>query len=170
MEIVTARLALNPPVPSDLDAIYEIHHDPEACRHNPSDMLAARTDAEELFSKWDEHWRRHGFGYWVARTRAAGTTIGFCGLKFVRFRDREVLNLFYRFATAAWGSGLGTEAASAVVAWAGEHLPEWPILARVRPENIASQRVAMRAGLLRADHLDEPGEDGPDWMYTLRWN
>ncbi|MEV4638428.1 GNAT family N-acetyltransferase [Actinoplanes sp. NPDC049548] len=170
MEIVTARLALRRPVRSDIDAIFAIHSDPDCCRHNPSDLLASRADAEDLFAKWDQHWRRHGFGYWVVRhPEQSGTTLGFCGLKIVRFRDREVLNLFYRFDPSVWGDGLGTEAATAVVGWAGEHLADWPILARVRPGNVASQRVALRAGLSRREELDEPGEDGPDWMYTLRW-
>ncbi|BCJ54823.1 GNAT family acetyltransferase [Actinoplanes sp. NBRC 14428] len=171
MEIVTARLTLRRPVPSDIDAIYELHHNPDACHHNPSDLLATRMDAKTVYTRWDDHWRRHGFGYWVVAGRDdAAATAGFCGLKFVRFRDREVLNLFYRLDPAVWGSGLGTEAATAVVSWAGERLPEWPILARVRPGNVASQRVASRAGLSRSEELDEPGEDGLDWMYTLRWD
>ena len=177
MEIVTARLALRRPAPTDIDAIFEIHHNPEACWHNPSDLVADREDAKRLLTRWDDHWRRHNFGYWVVTARDAntvagvrgGATVGFCGLRFVRFRDREVLNLFYRLDPAHWGAGLATEAATAVVRWAGEQLPEWPILARVRPENLASQRVAVRAGLSRAVELDEPGEDGPDWMFTLRW-
>ena len=154
---------------SDVDALFAIHHDPVACAHNPSDLLATRADAEELFRLWDERWRRHGFGYWTVRDRGTGEILGFCGLKVVSFRDREVLNLFYRLAPSAWGAGIATEAATAVVEWAGRNLPEWTILARVRPENLASQKVALRAGLIRAAHLDEPGEDGPDEMFTLRW-
>jgi RimJ/RimL family protein N-acetyltransferase len=64
---------------------------------------------------------------------------------------------------------VATEAATAVVAWAGLHLPEWPIIARVRPDNVASQKVAQRAGLTRAEHLDDDGEDGLDWLFVLRW-
>ncbi|MFI5491146.1 GNAT family N-acetyltransferase [Actinoplanes sp. NPDC051859] len=169
MEIVTARLRLRRPTVGDIDAIYEIHYDTEACRHNPSDLLADRPDAEDLYARWDEHWRRHSFGYWVVTDRADKSTLGFCGLKFVRFRDREVLNLFYRLDPRAWGTGTATEAATAVVEWAGQHLPDWAIIARVRPENVASQTVAQRAGLTRAESLDGPGEDGPDWMFSLRW-
>ncbi|GAA2544131.1 hypothetical protein GCM10010435_10740 [Winogradskya consettensis] len=166
MQIVTKRLTLRRPAPADIDAIFALHHDPEACAHNPSDLLATHADAEERFARWDEHWRRHSFGYWAIDERESARTLGFSGLKVVRFREREVLNLFYRLDPAAWGAGYATEVATAVVAWAGEHLPDWPILARVRPENIASQKVALNAGLTRAEHLDEPGEDGPDWMFT----
>lgn len=169
MEIVTARWILRRPAPADIDAIFAIHHNPDACRHNPSDMLATRADAEDLFRRWDQHWRRHSFGYWVVQDRESDAIAGFCGVKVVRFRDREVLNLFYRLDPAAWGQGTATEVATAVVVWAGEQLPDWTILARVRPQNLASQKVALHAGLTRAPDLDEPGEDGPDQMYTMRW-
>ncbi|MBE1593825.1 GNAT family N-acetyltransferase [Nonomuraea angiospora] len=41
-----------------------------------------------------------------------------------------------------------------------------PIIARARPANVASQRVAMRAGLVRAEHRDTCGEDGLDWVFV----
>ncbi|MEU7902044.1 GNAT family N-acetyltransferase [Actinoplanes sp. NPDC049118] len=169
MEIVTARLALRRPVPADLETIFAIHRDPQACLHNPSDLVATRADAEHLYSRWDEHWRRHGFGYWVVRDRESEKILGFAGVKVVRFREIEVLNLFYRLDPSAWGAGVATEAARAVVAWAGEHLPEWTVVARVRPDNVASQQVAVRSGLVRAEHLDDQGEDGIDWIFVLRW-
>ena len=80
----------------------------------------------------------------------------------------KVLNLFYRFATSAWGQGLASEAAAVVTAWASRHVPDTPLIARVRPTNIASQRVAVRAGLTRAEHLDGTGYDGFDCIYAAR--
>jgi ribosomal-protein-alanine N-acetyltransferase len=171
-ELLTARLSLRRPGPADIDAIYRVHHDPRACAHNPSDLLATRADAEDLYRRWDEHWRRHGFGYWVIRPRDGAEprpSLGFCGLKLMRFADREVLNLFYRLDPAAWGDGVATEAAVAVVDWAVAHLPDRPVIARVRPDNLASATVAARAGLRRAGHLDTDGEDGPDRIYTRNW-
>jgi len=92
--------------------------------------------------------------------------LGFCGLKELRFDERPILNLFYRFAPAAWGNGYATEAATSVVGWAAAHQPDRPVLARVRPDNTASHRVAVRAGLVRAPHLDRAGFDGLDWIYA----
>jgi RimJ/RimL family protein N-acetyltransferase len=146
-----------------------VHSDPRACAHNPSDALATRAEAAGLFTYWDEHWRSHGFGYYVVRRLAAPGTLGFCGVKFTTFRDRRILNLFYRLAPAAWGDGVAGEAATAVVAWAVEHLPGHPVVARVRPENVASQRVATRAGLVHAGHLDGRGLDGFDRIYVTSW-
>jgi ribosomal-protein-alanine N-acetyltransferase len=80
-----------------------------------------------------------------------------------------VLNLFYRLEPAAWGYGLGAEAARAVVAWVGENLPDWPLIARVRPGNAASLKVAARVGLRRMAVLDTDGEDGLDWIFARNW-
>jgi RimJ/RimL family protein N-acetyltransferase len=169
-QLLTARLSLRRPTPADIDAIHHIHSNPSACAHNPSDMLVSRRDAENLCRRWDEHWRRHGFGYWVMRARESNAAIvGFCGLKAMRLDDRDVLNLFYRLDPPAWGDGLAGEAATAVVAWARAHIPRRPVVARVRPDNVASARVAVRAGLRRAEHLDSQGEDGLDWMFVTGW-
>jgi RimJ/RimL family protein N-acetyltransferase len=162
--LTTARLTLRRPAPADLPAIFAVHADPAACRHNPSDALRTVAQARGLLARWDAQWRRSGFGYWVVRDPDG--VVGFCGLKPVPMGGREVLNLFYRFAPFAWGRGYATEAATAVVSWASRHRTGWPVVARVRPANTASQRVALRAGLVRVPHLDDTGADGPDWLYA----
>lgn len=164
-ELLTARLVLRRPERHDAGAIFAIHSDPRAFLHNPSDALTSREEAEQLFERWDEHWRRFGFGYWVIRWRDVSAPLGFCGVKVMRFAGQQVLNLFYRLDPAAWGDGVGSEAVAAVISATRRH-PEYPLIARVRPRNVASQRVAVRAGLIRAEHLDQPGEDGLDWIYV----
>jgi RimJ/RimL family protein N-acetyltransferase len=81
--------------------------------------------------------------------------------------DDEVLNLFYRFHPDVWGHGFATEAATAVTAWVRIERPQDAVIARVRPNNIASHKVAASAGLVRAAALDAAGEDGLDLMYRL---
>ena len=171
-ELLTARLSLRRPTPDDIDAIYRIHHDPNACAHNPADMLATRAEAEDRYRQWNQHWQHHGLGYWVIHPRDADNqqpSLGFCGLKLMRLDSRQVLNLFYRLDPAAWGNGVATEAATAVVGWATTYQPNYPIIARVRPDNVASATVASRTGLHRAPHLDTVGDDGLDWIFTKNW-
>ena len=84
----------------------------------------------------------------------------------MKLNGLKVLNLFYRFDPSAWGQGFASEAATAVVAWAARRVPDLPLIARVRPANVASQRVAIRAGLIRAAHLDTTGDDGVDWIFA----
>ncbi|MFD5948206.1 GNAT family N-acetyltransferase [Streptomyces collinus] len=165
VDLKTARLVLRRPTPADVDAIFAVHRDPETCTHNPSDALARRAEAEDLYRRWDDQWQRHGYGYWVVRRHGSAQQLGFCGIKPMELHGAPVLNLFYRFATSAWGQGFAGEAAGAVATWASRHLPDLPLIARVRPANVASQRVATRAGLSRAQHLDTEGYDGFDWIY-----
>lgn len=71
-----------------------------------------------------------------------------------------------RFDPAMWGSGLATEAVSAVTGWATENIPDRALIARIRPQNVASQRAAIHARLARAEHLDTIGEDGIDLIFA----
>ncbi|MGN9811707.1 GNAT family N-acetyltransferase [Micromonospora sp. BQ11] len=169
-EVVTARLSLRRPTPADVARIHALHTDRRACAHNPSDLLTDVAGAEDRYRAWDAHWRAYGFGYWAMRPRhdPEQAAVGFCGLKVVRWNTGEVLNLFYRLDPAVWGDGLATEAAAAVVSWAGRTVPGRPVVARVRPANVASARVAVRAGLRRAPDLDRWGEDGLDEVFTSR--
>jgi ribosomal-protein-alanine N-acetyltransferase len=166
MKITTARLDLTRPVPADIDAIFKIIGDPEASRHNPSDRLTTRAEAEDLFTRWDQEWETRGIGYLVIRRHIEAETLGFCGAKTITFQGAEVLNLFYRLSPSAWGNGIATEAATAVVTWAKTQKPNHKIIARVRPENHASAKVATKAGLHRALTLDAECEDGPDQVYA----
>ncbi|MFD5792642.1 GNAT family N-acetyltransferase [Streptomyces diastatochromogenes] len=167
-ELLTARLALRRPGEADIDAILAVHSDPETCTHNPADALARFEEAEALYRRWDGQWERHGYGYWVVRRHGSARQLGFCGVKSMELHGERVLNLFYRFATDAWGQGFAGEAAAAVTTWASRHVPDLPLIARIRPANLASQRVAVRAGLSRAQHLDTEGYDGFDWIYVAR--
>jgi hypothetical protein len=67
---------------------------------------------------------------------------------------------------SAWGQGFASEAATAVAGWASRQVPDLPLIARVRSANVASQRVAIRAGLTRAEHLDTTGDDGVDRIFA----
>jgi ribosomal-protein-alanine N-acetyltransferase len=161
----TSRLVLRRPVPADVDAVWRIHRDPRAWAHNPGDAIETRGEAEERLAAWEAHWERYAFGYWAIRWagRVDGEALGFCGIKRMELHGRPVLNLFYRLDPAAWGDGIATEAATAVVQWADRNEM---LIARVRPENAASITVAQRAGLRRAPDLDTVGEDGLDWIFA----
>jgi RimJ/RimL family protein N-acetyltransferase len=168
-DLITARLLLRRPAADDVPSILAIHRDERACAHNPSDRLVAEGEALDLYHRWDEHWRRHGFGYWVVYHQDDREILGFCGVKLMQLHGLEVLNLFYRLDPAVWGRGFATEAAIAVAQWAAADASHWPVVARVRPANTASIRVAERAGLRRAERLDTFGEDGHDLIYAARW-
>ena len=166
--LTTARLVLEVPRIEEAPQILAIAGDPRTTVHNPSDHVADLPEASHLVDRWLQHWAQHGLGYWCVREHDATEVVGYCGLKRMTAAGQPVLNLLYRFRSEVWGRGYATEAASAVVAWGSRHRPGETILARVRPDNLASQRVALRAGLRRDPALDEPGEDGDDLAFSNR--
>lgn len=134
--------------------------------HNPSDAIEDRAGAARLLQRWMDHWRRHAVGYWAVTWRGDPAVFGFCGIKVISLHDPPVANLFYRFDPCVWGRDVASEAASVVVECALARSPALPVIAGVRPDNVASARVALQAGLSRAKGLDTLGEDGLDQIFV----
>jgi ribosomal-protein-alanine N-acetyltransferase len=166
--IATARLVLRKPESGDAAFVLALLSDPGTTAHNPSDALVELGEAASLLLRWNEQWAS-GLGYWVVQD-ATGTPIGVCGVKAVDLAGRPVWNLLYRFLPSAWGHGFAREAAAEAVRAADVVDPERPVIARVRPANTASARVAAAIGLQRRPDLDVVGDDGPDevWAAAVR--
>ena len=166
--LFTKRLILSLPKVSDATEVLAIAGDRRAVEYNPSDLLFDQHEATELLARWIQHWNKHGFGYWCVRLDSRDRLIGYCGIKKMTNHGRPVLNLIYRFSPEAWGNGYATEAGAAIVAWASQQLPGQTVIARVRPDNLTSQKVAHKLGLHRDPELDEQGKDGIDLAFSNR--
>lgn len=153
-EIQTARLVLRRLHESDGPALFAIDGDPATHRYNPTGPAPDLASSEQRLRGWLEHWKLEGYGYWTVILPQTQQIIGFGGIIHEVWLDRDILNLYYRFTSSAWGQGYATELAQTALALAQEHLPPWPVIARTRPENIASIRIAERAGLHRLPDLD----------------
>lgn len=86
----------------------------------------------------------HGLALWAVELRATGQFIGQCGIQPVERAGPE-LELAYHFTQASWRNGFATEAAIAALAHGFGELGR--LIAIVVPENVASCRVAEKAGL-----------------------
>ena len=164
-DVRSERLALRRPRAEDGEAMFHIHGDPETNRYNPartdSDLAASVRTLEEWLRQWDED----GYSYWAVTPRQSAEVLGFGGVRRFAWRGGDVLNLYYRFTPAAWGQGYATEMARAAVHLARTYVGHLPVVARVRAENVASQRVAERAGLIRRLDLDT----AEHMAYALGW-
>jgi [ribosomal protein S5]-alanine N-acetyltransferase len=167
-EVLTARLRLRPPVDGDAGFALALLGDPATTRHNPGDAVADPARARELVAAWQRQWAEAGLGYWIVERRDDGEAVGVCGVKAVTVEGRPVWNLLYRFVPAAWGRGYAREAAAEAVAAARRTDPGRIVIARVRPANAASARVAAAVGLERRPELDLEGEDGRDEVWADR--
>jgi ribosomal-protein-alanine N-acetyltransferase len=153
-EVTTARLVLCRLQPTDGPAMFRVHGDPATYHYSPAALHPDLATSEEMLRSCLQHWETHGFGYWAVTLAQKETIIGFGGVEHRVWRDRDALNLYYRFTPSAWGQGYATELAQMAVILAQTYLPAWPIVARTRAKNMASIRTAERAGLVRR----------PDWF------
>jgi RimJ/RimL family protein N-acetyltransferase len=91
------------------------------------------------------HFEEHGFGMMAVVDRGDGALVGYAGLQ--RMEDGPEVEIGYYLARRAWGRGLATELAQALVDRAFSDLRLTRLVAVVRPENEASKRVLAKAGL-----------------------
>jgi RimJ/RimL family protein N-acetyltransferase len=106
-----------------------------------------RTDAET--KAWLErnlaHWSEHGFGIWILRDPLSGGVMGRAGLRHVLVEGTPEVELAYALLPEFWGRGLATDAARACVTIGREWLGVRSLVALTRPDNLASQRVLLKA-------------------------
>ncbi len=142
-EIETLRLRLYPPRPEDLEARLTMDRDPEVMRFIRPVPEDAEAQRKEIHAALDGPPGRGAF--WHVEEQAAPGFIGWCGL--FPLEDSGLIEIGYRFARAAWGRGLATEAAAAALDHGFRTLKLDSIVAVSDPDNAASHGVLHKIGL-----------------------
>ena len=153
----TARLRLRPRIMADLEANLAMDLNPAVHRyifvHGPPDPAAQRAD---LTRKIQTGWPARG-GVWAVEWRDTLGFLGWCGL--FPLEGTGPIEIGYRYIPQAWGQGVATEAARAVLDHGLRTLSFDPIVAVAHPENRASRRVLEKIGLLAANHAFHYGAE-----------
>lgn len=143
----TDRLLLKPRSLDDFSACLAMDRDPAVTHHvaGPWDD----PDAHRAFLR-DRMTTDFGpgLGYWSLFPKASAETfIGWILLIPCAGIGPEI-EIGWRLVQSAWGKGYASEAAHAVVRHAFETAGLQRIIADIRPDNVASIRVAEKAGLI----------------------
>ena len=143
--LTTSRLRLRPRTMADLEACVAMDLDPEVRRFiygSPTDPVELRA---RLRARIAGGWPAPG-GIWVVEWQDAPGFLGWCGL--FPLEDSGLIEIGYRYLRSAWGQGIATEAARAVLDHGFRALGFDPIVAVTHPANFASQRVLAKIGLI----------------------
>ena len=124
------------------------------------DISASRGPAGWI--AWNQrNYDEHGFGLWVVETHA-GEFVGDCGLTMQEVEGQWFVESGWHVRSNLRRQGYAAEAATAVrdaARKAGvEHL-----IAIIRPDNVPSQRVAAKIGLVLEREVEKLG--GPAWVF-----
>lgn len=137
LRVETERLTLRPLGPSDVDALRELHADPEVMRYlDPSPV---------------ENYL--GESFHAAFEKAGGRFVGW-----FEFKGTDEVELGYRLHRACWGLGYATEGGKALVERGFTVGGVRRVVATTMFVNAGSRRVMEKCGLrhVRTFHVDFP--------------
>lgn len=142
----TPRLILRALTLSDLDDLYEYASDPEIDRYTPWEHFKSMDEAREDLNHYLVRYEKGEFRTWGIEHRADKKLIGIINFGHLVPEDRRA-EMGYTIARKYWGQGLATEAAKALIQYGFEKLDLARIEAVVLPENAASAKVLLKAGM-----------------------
>lgn len=145
----TDRLALRPFTEADVDELVALDGDPEVMRFisggRPTAHEVVRTRTLPRLLHVHPCFGTHG--YWAAQERATGAFLGWFELRPLAEDSAAVAELGYRLRRAAWGTGLATEGARALLDKGFTDLGVQRVTAETMTVNTRSRRVMEKAGL-----------------------
>ena len=165
----TARMLFREMTADDLPLLVELDSDPAVMRFITKGAPTPRTTLEHdhLPRILAYNGRTPPVGFWAAQLQANHEFIGWFHLRPDKLTPEE-MELGYRLKRSAWGVGLATEGARAIIEKAlGEW--GWPQLsARTLAVNLASQRVMQKAGMKFAHEFVYDEAVMPEWTVEER--
>ena len=124
---------------------------------------------------WVENWilgkqksyRTRGYGKWAVVDKEANL-FGYCGLTYTDdVCGKPEVALGYRLARRYWGQGYAFEAVSAAIPYGFDILGLKRLVATIDPNNTASVRVAVKAGMVYEQDVVYAGYTHPDRVYVI---
>jgi RimJ/RimL family protein N-acetyltransferase len=143
--MLTERMRLRPFRPDDLEALWAIQGDPDTMRWYPHPF--SREESQTWITRNLERYERDGHGHWAAELIDDGRLAGSCGLLVQQVDGVAEIEAGWIFDRALWNRGLATEAGRACRDLAFGPMGRTRLISLVRPENVASCRVAEKLGM-----------------------
>jgi len=156
----TKRLVMLPLGPADVDEIAALYADAEVMRHVVGGVRT-RAQTIDALARTERCWKSHKWGLWAIRNAETGGLIGEGGLQPDSLIDGAAADFDITLGRRSWGTGIGTEAASAIIDDAWGRYPGEVIHATVAADNAASSALLRSVGFTNAGNRainDQPHE------------
>lgn len=159
----TPRLRMRGFTEADFPAYRALVADPQVMRFLGDGRPLSEIDAWRQLATIVGHWALRGFGLWAVEDRATGSFVGRVGL--LEPGGWPGFEVAYTIAPAMWGRGFAREAAGAALQFARNALRRSDIISIIRPENLASVRVATALGAVRSHAIEFFGAPSDIYKY-----
>jgi RimJ/RimL family protein N-acetyltransferase len=147
---LSERLLLRPRSHDDIEACVAINSDPEVMRFLGA-VWPPERQRSHLTAQVERDWGP-GLGYWSIFERGGTGSDLFGWVLLISSEGHGAPELGYRLRRSAWGRGVATEAARAIVDHGREGLGLETIMAIAHRDNVASHGVLGKLGF-------QPGEE-----------
>ena len=144
----TEHLVLRRVRHEDLNDLARINADPTVMRYIADGSLRSREQTAEGIKRTHRVYENYpGLGFWIGEEKPKKKFIGIFALIYIPKTVK--VEVGYRLQQSAWGRGLATEGARALVRYGMCELGLERIAGLTHPENVASQNVLKKAGLVQ---------------------
>ncbi|MDN3694559.1 GNAT family N-acetyltransferase [Chryseobacterium tructae] len=158
----TNRLFLRELTTEDADHFYELNSNPNVIQYT-GDSSFENVEEALAFLKNYRDYHENGYGRWAVIDKSNTEFLGWCGLKYDKFKDET--DIGFRFFERNWNKGLATESAAGCLKYGFDKLHLKKIVGRAMSENIASIKVLQKLGLTFDKEFDFNGQKGV--MYSV---
>jgi len=142
--------------PEEEDAYMALFDDEQVTQHLP---YRTRQEHIKIFKQaLDDYVEINGLGRWGIFNNVDDDFMGFCLLR--NYEDeRGKVELGYAMHKKYWGKGIASEMATIMVGYALTHTGAKEIVGVTTLENIGSQKVLEKAGLVRENNFMREGKE-----------
>jgi ribosomal-protein-alanine N-acetyltransferase len=155
--IETPRLLVRQLQPGDAAPLFAIFGRPEVTRWMGDGSPLTYAQCEQWIAVSIRNYATKGFGASAVVARASGQLAGICGIVYGPGRNEP--EIIYGFDQPWWGSGVASEVVPPMLRYGVERCGLPRVMATIAPENLASRRVAEKAGM-RFDREEIDPDDG----------
>ena len=163
--IETPRLMLHEYTLEDFSSLHRILSDPVTMRFWTTPFN--ETDTEHWMRRAIASYASNGFGRWAVILRETQAQIGDAGLMRTEINGKPEVDLGYIIQAEHWREGYGLEAALAALRF-GLEQGEQRIVANMANDNVASERVAQRLGMIKeSEFINSRNRDILTYLYVF---
>ncbi|MGI9546883.1 MAG: GNAT family N-acetyltransferase [Flavobacteriaceae bacterium] len=142
------RLFFRKVLKTDFDAWLPFHQEPLSSLYFATELQEPRIACQNWFDKVFYRYDNNLGGLNALISKETGKLVGMCGLLIQTVDEIEELEIGYSILPEHWKNGYASEAAIRCRKYATEHQFRESIISIIHIDNIPSQKVALKNGML----------------------
>ena len=143
----TPRLRVRRWRDADLPDLMAVYGDADAMKWVGDGRPITLEECQQWLEVTRTNYARRGYGMFAVQWRDQPGVLGFCGI--VHPGGQVQAEVKYAYRRSCWGQGIASEALVGLLAYGGQRHGIGHFIATTAPENTASHRVLLKAGMRR---------------------